>query len=195
MSLTEIVLNSELQYLDLAPANSELIGAELELVSAISRETKLQKLLRKNATKDYQFIIIDSPPSLGLLTLNALAAADSLLVPLQCEYYALEGLSKLLSTVELLRENLALELPLEGILLTLYDARLNLSQQVAAEIKQHTDVPVALGFGIGTPEQVAEVAQFADGVVVGSAIVKAFHNLPLADATDFVSSLVKATKT
>ncbi len=135
-AISDVVLSTELEYLKVVPSSSDLIGAEIELVSTFSRETRLKKALL-SVSGDYEYIVIDSPPSLGLLTVNALVAADSLLIPLQCEYYAMEGLGKLLSTVDLLRENMNIELPIEGILLTLYDGRVNLSRQVEREIRAH----------------------------------------------------------
>ncbi len=119
-------------FLDILPADRRLAGAEVELVSQENRERFLKKAL--SGVKDrYEYIVIDTPPSLGLLTLNALTAADSVLIPIQCEYYALEGLSQLLSTVQLVQRGLNPNLRLEGVLLTMYDRRLNLSNQVADE--------------------------------------------------------------
>ena len=113
-----------------------MAGAEVELVSAISREVKLKNALKK-ITNKYDYIFIDCPPSLGLLTLNALTAADSLLIPIQCEYYALEGLSQLMNTVHLVQKHLNPELTIEGVVLTMFDARTNLSIQVVDEVKNH----------------------------------------------------------
>lgn len=132
----ETLLKTELDCLDILPSDRDLAGAELELVSAISREFKL-KLALKDIRDDYDFIFIDCPPSLGLLTVNALTAADSYLVPLQCEYYALEGLTQLLNTVNLIKQSLNESLELEGIVLTMYDSRNNLSRQVMEEVKKH----------------------------------------------------------
>ena len=129
-----VLVKSDYFNLHMLPATLQLAGAEVELVSAVSRETKLKKALRSIKNK-YDFIFIDCPPSLGLLTVNALTAADSMLIPLQCEYYALEGLSQLTYTFELIRDNLNPELKIEGVLLTMFDARTNLSQQVAEEAK------------------------------------------------------------
>ncbi len=120
--------------LSLVPAKVELAGAEMELVSAISRESRLKNAL--DEVRDaYDYIIIDTPPSLGLLTLNALTAADSFLVPIQCEYYALEGLSQLLSTIKIVQKNLNPRLEMEGILMTMFDNRTNLANQVVADVK------------------------------------------------------------
>ena len=121
--------------LDLAPANADLAGAEVELVPAMARETRLKRALE--ATQGYAFTVIDCPPSLGLLTLNALTAADEALVPVQCEYLALEGLSHLMRTLDAVRRNLNPSLQLGGLLLTMYDSRTNLGQQVADEVRSH----------------------------------------------------------
>jgi len=117
------------------PANISLAGAEIELVNVMSRETRLKKALAK-VRDDYDYIFIDCPPSLGLLTLNALSAADSVLMPIQCEFYALEGVSQLMNTIQLVRENLNPSLEVEGVLLTMYDSRTKLSEQVVAEVRQ-----------------------------------------------------------
>lgn len=128
----ESVQNTLIGFLDILPADRRLAGAEVELVDEAEREHFLKKALV--AVRDrYEYIIIDTPPSLGMLTLNALTAADSVLIPIQCEYYALEGLSQLLSTVQLVQRSLNPQLRLEGVLLTMYDRRLNLSNQVAEE--------------------------------------------------------------
>lgn len=118
------------------PATIQLAGAEVELVSAFSRELKLKRALQKSLEK-FDYILIDCPPSLGLLTINSLSAADSLLVPIQCEFYALEGLSQLMQTVSLVQNNLNPQLELEGVLLTMFDGRTNLSLQVAEEVRSH----------------------------------------------------------
>jgi chromosome partitioning protein len=117
---------------DVIPSSPRLIGAEIELVSQIAREYKLKEAL-SGIAENYDFVFIDSPPSLGLLTLNTLTAADAVLIPIQCEYYALEGLSQLLSTIRMVQKHLNPDLRIEGVLLTMYDRRLNLSGQVAEE--------------------------------------------------------------
>lgn len=122
--------------LSLLPANRDLVGAEVELVGVRDRETLLRESLAPIAG-DYDYVLIDCPPSLGLLTLNTLAAADSVLVPIQCEYYALEGLSQLLNTIRLVQQGLNPELAIEGVLLTMFDQRLSLSRQVATEAKKY----------------------------------------------------------
>ena len=124
--MSEVIVNTSLDFLSLVPSHVDLIGAEIELVSALSRETLFARAM-EDVRDRYRFIIVDCPPSLGLLTLNALTAADTLLIPLQCEYYAMEGLGKLMNTVKLVREALNPGLEIEGILLTMFDSRNNLS--------------------------------------------------------------------
>jgi len=134
--LRDIILPTAFKNLWLAPSTIDLAGAELELVPAISRETRLRDALA-GYRGQYDFLFIDCPPSLGLLTVNALTAADTLLVPIQCEYYALEGLSQLMNTIHLVRTHLNPDLQLEGVLLTMYDSRTNLSSQVEDEVKKY----------------------------------------------------------
>jgi chromosome partitioning protein len=134
--LDEIILKTELPYLDLVPANADLAGAEIELVPLPHRELRLRGALRA-AAATYDYILLDTPPSLGLLTLNALSAADGVLVPLQCEYYALEGLSDLANTIELVGRSLNPGLTIEGIVLCMVDPRQNLTEQVATEVREH----------------------------------------------------------
>jgi chromosome partitioning protein len=123
-------------YLSLAPADQDLVGAELELVGRPDREQLLRRALQ-GIRDQYDYVLVDCPPSLGLLTLNTLTAADSVLIPIQCEFYALEGLSQLLNTVRLVQQNLNPRLQVEGVLLTMYDQRLNLSRQVAEEAQEY----------------------------------------------------------
>ena len=132
--MRDLLHATELRVLQVVPATPDLTGAEVELVGVERREYRLRDALRPLAA-DYDYIIIDCPPSLGLLTLNALTAADSVLIPLQCEYYALEGLSQLTHTVELVRQGLNPELKMEGILLTMFDARANIAHQVVDEVR------------------------------------------------------------
>jgi len=122
--------------LDLLPASIDLVGAELELVNIEEREYRMKKVLAE-VKDDYDYIIIDCAPSLGLLTLNALSASDSVIVPIQCEYFALEGLGKLLNTIKVVQQRFNIELKIEGLLLTMYDTRLRLSNQVVEEVKTH----------------------------------------------------------
>jgi chromosome partitioning protein len=134
--LESAIMRTELDNLDLVSSHINLIGAEIELVNKPRREYRLKSFI-DHIRNRYDFILIDTPPSLGLLTLNALTAADSVMIPLQCEYYALEGLSHLLNTVKLVRSNLNASLRLEGILFTMFDGRTSLSSHVVAEVKEH----------------------------------------------------------
>ncbi len=134
--LTDIIEGAGVDNLFVAPANLDLAGAEIELVPAFSREHRLKRALDE-VRDDYEFIFIDCPPSLGLLTVNALVAASELLVPIQCEYYALEGLGQLLRNVDLVRKNLNPDLALSTIVLVMFDARTKLAGQVAAEVRSH----------------------------------------------------------
>lgn len=132
----QVLIKTNVPFLSLIPSHIRLVGAEVELVEMPNREYLLGRVL--NPIKDdYDYIFIDCPPSLGLLTLNALTAADSVLIPIQCEYYALEGLSQLLNTIHLVQKNLNKNLGIEGVLLTMYDNRLNLCNQVAAEVREY----------------------------------------------------------
>ena len=126
----------ELPFLHVLPSHPRLIGAEIELVNVMARETRLQRALEP-IRKDYHYIFIDCPPSLGLLTVNTLTAADTVIVPIQCEYYALEGLGQLLNSIRLVQRNLNPDLRIEGIVLTMYDGRLNLARQVADEARRY----------------------------------------------------------
>lgn len=138
VQLEEIVKKTNIKNLNLCPSNINLAGAEVELVSVMSREHRLKEKL--DTVKDeYDFIIIDCPPSLGLITLNAFTASDTVLIPVQCEYYALEGLGQLLNTISLVKKHLNKEIEIEGALLTMYDARTNLSNQVVKEVKKYFD--------------------------------------------------------
>lgn len=136
VDITDTLVNTPIDNLLLCPSNIQLAGAEVELVSAISRETRLKNSLEP-IKDDYDFILIDCPPSLGLLTLNSLTAANTILVPIQCEYYALEGLSQLMETVKLVQRHLNRGLDVEGVVLTMFDARTNLSIQVVEEVKKY----------------------------------------------------------
>jgi len=131
----EVIISTEIRNMDILPSTMQLAGAEVEMVSMLAREQILKRVLTPLKEK-YQYIIIDCPPSLGLLTLNALAAADSLLIPIQCEFYALEGVGQLMNTVQLVQKHLNPDLQIEGVLLTMFDARLNLSIQVVDEVKK-----------------------------------------------------------
>jgi chromosome partitioning protein len=135
--LTDIIFSCDsIHYLDIAPASPDLAGAEIELVNTIARERQLDNALETVRSK-YEYLIIDAPPSLGILTINILTASDSVLIPIQCEYYALEGLAELLNTIRLVQKSLNKKLAIEGALLTMYDNRLNLSKQVAEDVRSY----------------------------------------------------------
>ena len=134
IEVEEAVLETKSENLYILPSNIDLAGAEIELVSMISREKRLKIALEENKN-EYDYILFDCPPSLGLLTLNALSAANKIIVPIQCEYYALEGLGQLIETIKLVQKNLNKKLEIEGVVLTMYDARTNLSKQVSEEVK------------------------------------------------------------
>jgi chromosome partitioning protein len=145
-SIYEVLINDEnignalmdtaIEDLKICPSNIQLVGAEVELVSVISRETRMKAAISE-IRKNFDYILIDCPPSLGLLTLNALTASDTILVPIQCEYYALEGLSQLMNTVKLVQRHLNPSLDVEGVVLTMFDARTNLSIQVVEDVKKY----------------------------------------------------------
>jgi chromosome partitioning protein len=132
----EVIVKTESPNLDILPAHIDLVGAELEMINLPNREYLLKEALDK-VKDDYDFILIDCSPSLGLITVNSLAAADSVLIPVQCEYFALEGLSKLLNTIKIVQGRLNETLEIEGMLLTMYDTRLRLANQVVDELKTH----------------------------------------------------------
>ncbi|UCD37286.1 MAG: ParA family protein [Fidelibacterota bacterium] len=135
-TIDETIVETQLEHLDVVPSTHQLVGAEVELVGMLAREHILRKAIA-DMTRHYDFIFIDCPPSLGLLTINGLTAADSVLIPIQCEYYALEGLSQLLNTIRLIQRQLNRNLEIEGVLITMYDSRLNLSKQVAEEVRAY----------------------------------------------------------
>jgi chromosome partitioning protein len=136
MSIREVIRETEMPGLHVAPSSVDLVAAELELADAIGREFYLRKALQE-VIKDYDYILIDSPPSLGLLTINGLTAAHAVLVPMQCEYFAIEGVAQLVNTIERVRDMLNPGLEIEGIALTMYDERMNLARQVAEEVRRH----------------------------------------------------------
>lgn len=135
-SVEDIIIHTEIDYLDLVPSHIDLVGAEVEMINMDNREEKMKEVI--SGLRDrYDFIIIDCSPSLGLITINALTAANSVIIPVQCEYFALEGLGKLLNTIKIIQTRLNPDLEIEGILLTMYDVRLRLSNQVVEEVRIH----------------------------------------------------------
>ncbi len=136
--IEKVVKKTNIKNLSVCPSNINLAGAEVELVSMMSREYRLKEKL-DNVKNEYDFVVIDCPPSLGLITLNAFTASDTVLIPVQCEYYALEGLGQLINTINLVKKHLNKNLEIEGALLTMYDARTNLSNEVVKEVKKYFD--------------------------------------------------------
>ena len=134
----EVILKTEIPNLDLIPSHIDLVGAEIEMINYPNRENVMKGLMA-NIRKNYDFIVIDCSPSLGLITVNALTAADSVIVPVQCEFFALEGLGKLLNTIKIVQSRLNPALQIEGILMTMYDGRLRLCNQVVSEVRRHFD--------------------------------------------------------
>jgi chromosome partitioning protein len=138
VTATEVILKSDIPNLDVMPSHIDLVGAELEMISYPNRENVMKNIL--DPVKDkYDFIIIDCSPSLGLITVNSLVASDSVMIPVQCEFFALEGLGKLLNTIKIVQSRLNPELQIEGILMTMYDGRLRLCNQVVSEVRRHFD--------------------------------------------------------
>jgi chromosome partitioning protein len=158
------VRETHFPFLDLVPSNRDLVGAEIELVATGERERVLAGAIA-TVRDDYEYILVDCPPSLGLLTLNTLTAADSVLIPIQCEFYALEGLSQLLNTIRLVQRGLNPDLEIEGVLLTMYDKRLNLSRQVADEAREYFGTKV---YRTAIPRNVrlAEAPSFGQPIVL-----------------------------
>jgi len=136
IAVKDSVHTTNIKYLDILPSHINLVGAEVEMINLDNREDKMKSVL-SDVRKNYDFIIIDCSPSLGLITINALTASDSVIIPVQCEYFALEGLGKLLNTIKIIQTRLNTALQIEGILMTMYDIRLNLSNQVVSEIRTH----------------------------------------------------------
>ena len=176
----DCILNTKSPNLNLLPANIDLVGAELELVNIEEREYQMQKIL-EHIKNDYDYIIIDCAPSLGLLTLNALSVADSVIVPIQCEYFALEGLGKLLNTIKLTQQKFNIKLQIEGLLLTMYDTRLRLANQVVEEVKTHFQDMVFKTI-IHRNVRLGESPSFGETIVIHDATSKgAINYLNLAD--------------
>jgi chromosome partitioning protein len=195
--LTDVILNdTALPFLDVVPATQDLVGAELELVERRERESTLRRAL-ESVRPSYEYIIIDCPPSLGLITLNVLTAADSVLIPIQCEYYALEGISQLLNTINLVQQNFNPSLAIDGVLLTMYDSRINLSRQVASDAKEYFGAKV---FPTIVPRNVrlAEAPSFGKPVLlydvqsvgaksylsVAQELMRRVESLPVSEAAD-----------
>jgi chromosome partitioning protein len=170
----DVIIETDNPNLDLIPAHIDLVGAELELINEPNREHKLKMALDK-IKDDYDFIIIDCSPSLGLITVNALTAADSVLVPVQCEYFALEGLGKLLNTIKIVQSRLNKELDMEGIVLTMYDTRLRLANQVVDEVKTHFQ-DLVFNTIIHRNTRLGEAPSFGETIIMHDATCKGSIN-------------------
>ncbi len=174
VSVEEVKLKTEMPYLDLIPAHINLVGAEIEMIDRPGRERILKQAIEQ-IRDHYDFIVIDCPPSLGLLTINSLTAADSVLIPVQCEYFALEGLSQLLNTIKIVRQHLNTALEIEGVLLTMYDNRTRLSNQVAHEVKLYFEDNVFESV-IARNVRLAEAPSFGKPVLLYDAISTGAQN-------------------
>ena len=170
----DVILKSEIPNLDLIPSHIDLVGAEIEMINYPSREMVLKNLLEA-VRDDYDFIIIDCSPSLGLITVNALTAADSVIVPVQCEFFALEGLGKLLNTIKIVQSRLNTSLVIEGILMTMYDGRLRLCNQVVSEVRRHFE-DMVFSTIIHRNARLAEAPSFGKPVVLYDANSKGSMN-------------------
>ena len=174
VAIEEAALQTEMPFLDVVPSHINLVGAEIEMIDLHEREQVLKKALRR-ARRAYHFIVIDCPPSLGLLTLNSLTASDSVLIPVQTEYFALEGLGQLLNTIKIVRQHLNPDLEIEGVLLTMFDGRLRLSNQVAAEVRRYFGDRVFESV-IGRNVRVSEAPSFGKPVLLYDAISSGTRN-------------------
>ncbi|MGB1040101.1 MAG: ParA family protein [Flavobacteriales bacterium] len=170
----DIILKTETPFVDILPSNIDLVGAEIEMINLPNREYMLKSALDK-VREDYDFIVIDCSPSLGLITINSLVAADSVIIPVQCEYFALEGLGKLLNTIKIVQNKLNKQLEIEGILLTMYDTRLNLSNQVVEEVKTHFQ-QIVFDTIIHRNTKLGEAPSFGESVIMMDASSKGAIN-------------------
>lgn len=176
---TTVIVETNTPYLHLLPAHIDLVGAEIEMINLPNREKMMKRVVEK-ISDDYQFIIIDCSPSLGLITVNALTAADSVIVPVQCEYFALEGLGKLLNTIKIVQTRLNSDLDIEGILLTMFDSRLRLSKQVVDEVKAHFQ-SIVFDTIINRNTRLSEAPSFGETIIMHDATsVGAINYLNLA---------------
>jgi len=179
-NINDVITKTSVPYLDIVPSHIRLVGAEVELVNSEKREKRLKNALL-SIKNNYYYIFVDCPPSLGLMTINALAAADTVMIPIQCEYYALEGLSQLLNTIHLVQKNLNKDLTIEGVLLTMYDNRLNLSHQVAEEVRTYFKEKVYKTV-ISRNVRLGEAPSFGKPIIMYDAICSGSRNyLSLAE--------------
>ena len=173
-NISEVIINTYMPFLDLLPSNINLVGAEIELIDMQNREGILRHSL-DHISQNYDFIIIDCPPSLGLLTLNALSASDSVIIPVQCEYFALEGLGQLLNTINIVKKHFNKNLTIEGVLLTMFDMRLRLSHQVADEVKKYFGDKV-FNTVINRNVRISEAPSFGKPIILYDAISSGSKN-------------------
>jgi chromosome partitioning protein len=173
-NISEVIINTYMPYLDLLPSNINLVGAEIELIDMQNREGILRNAL-DHIRENYDFIIIDCPPSLGLLTLNSLSASDSVIIPVQCEYFALEGLGQLLNTINIVKKHFNKNLTIEGVLLTMFDMRLRLSHQVADEVKKYFGDKV-FNTVINRNVRISEAPSFGKPIILYDAISSGSKN-------------------
>jgi chromosome partitioning protein len=186
----DAIIKTETPNLDLLPAHIDLVGAEIEMINLDNREFKMKAVL-DSVRDEYDFIIIDCSPSLGLITINALTAADSVIIPVQCEYFALEGLGKLLNTIKIVQSRLNTSLEIEGILLTMYDVRLRLSNQVVEEVRTHFE-DMVFNTIIQRNTRLSEAPSFGVSVIMHDATCKgAINYLNLAREIVRKNGLVK----
>jgi chromosome partitioning protein len=190
---SDVIVSTETPFLDLMPSNIDLVGAEIELLEMPNRERMMDGVL-KSLKNQYDFIIIDCSPSLGLITTNALVAADSVVIPVQCEYFALEGLGKLLNTIKIIQNHLNKQLEIEGILLTMYDSRLRLCNQVVEDVKTHFQ-DIVFDSIIQRNTKLGEAPSFGMPVIYHDADSKGSINyLNLAKEVLVKNGLIKATE-
>ncbi|MCZ7611403.1 MAG: AAA family ATPase [Ignavibacterium sp.] len=173
-NIKEVIINTFMPFLDMLPSNINLVGAEIEMVDIENRETLLKSALNL-ISSDYDYILIDCPPSLGLLTLNALTAADSVLIPVQCEYFALEGLGQLLNTINIVKKHFNKDLAIEGVLLTMFDTRLRLSHQVAEEVRKYFGEKV-FNTVINRNVRISEAPSYGKPIILYDAISSGAQN-------------------
>jgi chromosome partitioning protein len=171
---SDIILHTDTPNMDLLPAHIDLVGAEIEMINLPNREMMV-KLVMNKVKNDYDFIIIDCSPSLGLITVNCLTAADSVLIPIQCEYFALEGLGKLLNTIKIVQSRLNPDLEMEGLLLTMYDSRLRLANQVVEEVKTHFQ-QLVFDTIITRNTKLGEAPSFGQTIIMHDAASKGANN-------------------
>src|SRR3990170_2164175 len=174
VNINDVIIDSYMPFLDVLPSNIDLVGAEIEMVDMEGREKVLDRALGK-LTNSYDYILIDCPPSLGLLTLNSLAASDSVLIPVQCEYFALEGLGQLLNTINIVKQHFNPRLSIEGVLLTMFDTRLNLSHQVAEEVRKYFGDKVYKTI-INRNVRISEAPSFGKPIILHDAISMGARN-------------------